>query len=75
MSPDQVIKPLTKYLKHFGEEDKENRWKVEMALTQYCFSKEERQKALEYARKALQDAPLEAQEEIREAIHYIKGNL
>lgn len=75
MPLDQVIKPLTKYLKHFGEEDKENRWKVEMTLTQYCFSKEDRQKALEYARKALQDAPLESQEEIREAIHYIKGNL
>ena len=73
MSLDQVIKPLTKYLKHFGEEDKDNRWKVEMAITQYCFSKENQQKALEYARKALQDAPLEAQEEIHEAIRYIKG--
>ena len=73
LSPDQTIKPLKKYLKHFGEEDKENRWKVEMALAQYFFSKEVRESALEYAKKALQDAPLEAQEDVREAIGYISG--
>jgi protein disulfide-isomerase len=73
MTVNQVVKPLTKYLKHFGQQDKENRWKVEMTLTQYFFSKEDKKQALEYARKALQDAPLEAQEEIREALRYIIG--
>ncbi len=69
---EEVIKPLKKYLKHFGQEDKEHRWQVEMTLAQYCLSKGQEEKALDYARKALQDAPLEAQEDIKEAIQYIR---
>lgn len=69
---EDVIKPLKKYLKHFGSEDKDHRWQVNMTVAQYCLSQGDQEKALEYAKKALKDAPLEAQEDIREAIQYIQ---
>ncbi len=53
----KVSAPLTEYLKEFGSVDTENNWRVELMLAHYHSAKKEKEKALEYLKLALKDAP------------------
>jgi protein disulfide-isomerase len=49
--------PLKDYLKEFGATDTENNWRVELMLAHYHSAKKEKEKALQYLKLALRDAP------------------
>lgn len=54
----KVSAPLRDYLKEFGSTDAENNWRVELMLAHYHTSKKEKERALQYLKLALKDAPL-----------------
>lgn len=56
-TPDAAVAPLTLYLKKFGAEDADNRWRIEMIISQVYLDKSDREKAILHAEKALQSAP------------------
>ncbi len=69
----RVIAPLKDYLDLFGSKDKKNRWKVEMAISDYLFSKRKIKSALRHAEAAYSAAPASEKPALAEAIHYLKS--
>ncbi len=67
-----VLKPLLEYLRAFGEKDKENRWKIEMMVVQYLFTKNAIEEALAFAQDSLKTAPDASKAQIAETINYLK---
>jgi protein disulfide-isomerase len=54
---DTVLAPLEQYLAQFGEKDTKNRWKIEMTISQVYRSKNQLDKAAQYAMVSQAHAP------------------
>jgi len=73
---DKVLKPLKKYLKEFGLQDRENVWRVHMMIAQYLFHKHEKKEdVIKHAQASIESAPEEAKGELTEFLTYMKGNI
>ncbi|MEN9343862.1 MAG: hypothetical protein RLZZ453_649 [Chlamydiota bacterium] len=71
-SVKKVIAPLVSYLKHFSDSE---RWKIEMRIAEFLFSKEVQDLSYSYAIQAYQDAPQEAKEDVKKIIAYMGWTL
>jgi len=67
-----AIRPLTEYLKNFGDEDKENSWKIEMMIAQFLFSKNHLKDAIHHAEASFKLAPHEERQELGETLNYLR---
>lgn len=67
-SAEVAVAPLSDYVKAFGEKDKENIWRIEMIIAQVYQDQNEIEKALNYARSALSNAPESMKSDIALAI-------
>jgi thioredoxin-related protein len=72
-SPITAVKPLLEYLRKFGEKDKENRWKLEMMMAQYLFTKNEIAEALHHAKASYDSAPDASKSEVAQTIDLLKS--
>lgn|GEM_PF-660261 len=70
-SPENALSPLVEYLKTYGPRDLENRWRVEMMIAQFLFSKDKVQDALCHAKLSYEVAPLEFKPEVAQSLEYI----
>lgn len=69
----QVIAPLEEYLSSsFGQEDKENQWRIEMLMAQFFLDFDHWNRALEHATAALEAAPNEMHPDISRSLNYIR---
>ena len=72
----KVLKPLKKYLREFGEQDRGNVWRVQMMIAQYLFHKKEnKEDTFKAAEKAIEAAPEEAKPELRDFLSYMRENI
>ncbi len=62
-----TAKPLTKYLRRYGDEDPENRWRCHLILAEFYKDKNMIEKARRHAEKAAIDAP----QELRQMISHL----
>lgn len=69
--PQHAIAPLLAYLQKFGNHDANNRWRVEMMIAQFLFSKNKIMEAISHARNSYEDAPEEFRCEIAKTIDYL----
>lgn len=72
-SPEATSAPLVAYLDKFGTTDKENRWKVEMTISQTYLAKGRFAEALEHAEVARESAPAAVKGDVEKAIEQIKA--
>ncbi|MBQ8498571.1 thioredoxin family protein [Chlamydia sp.] len=72
MNVAKVIEPLADYLTQFGEQDKENQWRLEMIISQYYLDAGLPNSALEHAEIALESAPREAQLSISRSLDHMR---
>jgi len=56
-SPDLAVHPLVSYAEKFGDQDKENLWRLHMIVAQVYRDKREKEKALKHVRCAYECAP------------------
>ena len=54
---NEVVKPLKKYLRRYGDQDVDNRWKCHLILAEFYKDKSVMDKARFHAEKAIVDAP------------------
>ena len=52
-----IVKPLKKYLRRYGDQDKENRWRCHLILAEFYKDKSISDKAKFHAQQAMADAP------------------
>ena len=67
-----VIKPLTRYIEKFGEQEKEHMWRAHLFLAQYLIRGEQFEEALKHATAALKLAPEMDKQQIEATITYLK---
>ncbi len=72
-APQDVVRPLTEYVKKFGKKDADNLWRVEMMIAQYLFSKRVVQTAVDHAKASFESAPENVKPEILETLNYLKN--
>lgn len=70
-SPELTVAPLLKYIEKFGQQDKENLWRLQMIISQVFLDNNKLPQALEYARLSYLSAPAAVQPEIATAIKNI----
>ena len=70
-----VVKPLIDYLHKFGDKDLKNAWKLEMKISQYFFSHDEKEEALKHAHASHKIAPEFAQREVAQSIEYLESHV
>lgn len=63
-SSEQAVAVLTNYIEKFGNQDKENLWRLQMMIAQVYVEENQLPKALEYAQSSYQSAPPTAQPRI-----------
>ena len=71
---NSTIKPLQDYLQQFGANDSENRWRIEMTISQVLRSKNQNNEALAYAKSSLEHAPEEFKASVAQAIIGLEQN-
>ena len=71
-TPETAVAPLSSYINRFGDQDKENLWRIEMIISQVYLDKKEKEKALLHAEKAFQSAPDSMKEDIQSYIEEAK---
>lgn len=69
---DELVAPLVKYIRKFGNEDRENLWRLQMVISQVYLDKNEYEKALDYARSSYKTAPSSIKPDIAVAIENIE---
>lgn len=69
---DDTVACLVDYIQKFGENDRDNLWRLQMLISQVYFEKNQVPEALLYAEASLQAAPASVQPEIAAAIHSIE---
>jgi protein disulfide-isomerase len=69
---EKVIQPVVDYLEEFGNKDIENTWRLEMRISQYLFSQNQLEGALQHAQASYKAAPNEQQKEIADSIDYLQ---
>jgi protein disulfide-isomerase len=70
-----AVASLVDYINKFGDQDKDNLWRLEMIISQVYFDRDKLPEALQYARSSYQVAPPEAQHEIAFTIKNIQSRL
>ncbi|ANH78726.1 thioredoxin family protein [Candidatus Chlamydia sanziniae] len=68
----QVIAPLETYLSQFGQQDKDNLWRVEMMIAQFYLDSDQWHHALQHAEVAFDAAPAEIRSHISRSLEYIR---
>lgn len=68
-----VSSPLHSYLEGVGNQDDENKWKVQLMLAHFFCTMGDSQKAVEYAQSALAKAPEHIRPEIETSIQKMSG--
>ncbi len=68
----QVIAPLEAYLATFGQQDKDNVWRIEMMIAQFYLDFDQWNNALQHAEIAFETAPKEVQSHISRSLDYIR---
>lgn len=71
-SPEIAIAPLKAYIEKYGNEDKENLWRLQMIILQVYLDRDQLQDALKYAQDCYESAPYVVQSEIAKAIYNIR---
>jgi hypothetical protein len=61
---NDIVKPLKKYLRRYGDQDKDNRWKCHLILAEFYKDKNIIAKAHFHAQQAMADAPDELKQMI-----------
>ncbi len=61
---DETVKPLKKYLRRYGDQDQDNRWRCHLILAEFYKDKNIMDKARLHAEKAVADAPDELKQMI-----------
>lgn len=61
---DQIVKPLKKYLRRYGDQDPDNRWRCHLILAEFYKDKSVMDKARLHADRAIADAPTELKQMI-----------
>lgn len=61
----KAIRPMLKYLDHFGEKDKEYAWKAELVIAEYLYNIDNQDLAMKHVQKALKIAPEDQKEQIK----------
>ena len=69
--PQRAIAPLLAYLQKFGNQDQENRWRVEMMIAQFLFSKNKVAEAIAHAKNSYEQAPEEYRYDIAQSLDYL----
>lgn len=72
---DPAVAPLIDYIAKFGEQDKENLWRLQMIISQVYFEEDKLPEALKYAQSSYQSAPSTVQPTIGLAIKNIQTKL
>ena len=67
-SVDEIIAPLLHYLNKFGKQDKENKWRLHVTISQLYASKGKLDEALYHAKEAYEEAPTDLKDEIATSI-------
>lgn len=57
LSEQEIVKPINKYLRHYGDQDQENRWRCHLILAEFYKDKNIIDKARHHAQLAMVDAP------------------
>jgi len=68
----QVIAPLESYISQFGQQDKDNLWRVEMMIAQFYLDSDQWHHALQHAEVAFEAAPNEVRSHISRSLEYIR---
>lgn len=68
-----VLEPLVRYIDMFTKVQDPYLWQAEMIASEYLFVHGHAHKAIKYAKKALQKAPLEHKERVIAALAYMEG--
>lgn len=74
-SPEVAVLPLINYIDTFGNNDKENLWRLQMIISQVFFDKNKLPEALKYAQSSYKTAPATAQPDIAIAIKNIQSQI
>ena len=74
-SPEQAAAPLIGYLESFGQSDPQNRWRLNMTVSQVFLNRECYEKALRFAKEAKKCAPESVKGDIALTIDKIKTKL
>lgn len=74
-SPRLAVSPLVDYIQHFGSQDKENTWRLEMIISQVYLDKNRLEDALEHAQSSQETAPAKVQADIATTIKNIELKL
>lgn len=72
-SPELAVAPLVNYLERFGAQDKQNKWRLQMIISQVFLDKNKLALALRYAQSSYEAAPATVQPEIATAIRNLKS--
>jgi hypothetical protein len=60
----KIVKPLRQYLRHYGDKDRDNRWRCHLILAEFYKNKNIMDKARLHAQQAILDAPEELKQMI-----------
>ena len=71
-SAELAIAPLVAYLEKFGSQDKENKWRLQMIISQVYLDKNKLAQALHYAQSSYDAAPTAIKPEIATAIRNLQ---
>lgn len=74
-SSEEAVASLEDYIQKFGDKDRDNRWRLQMLISQAYFESNHYAEALKYAQSSYQSAPPAAQQEIATAIHSIEAKI
>ncbi|SCA64120.1 Thioredoxin-related protein DsbJ [Chlamydiales bacterium SCGC AG-110-P3] len=67
-----ACKPLLEYIDRFGQQDKDNLWRLQMTVAQTLLNKDHVDEALAYAKYSYDTAPIPVKETIAQAILQIE---
>lgn len=74
-SPQHTAEPLINYCDNFGEQDRDNLWRLQMIIAQVFYEENMLPEALEFAEASLLSSPPTVQPEISTVIHNIQTEL
>ena len=66
--PFKMVQPLTQYLKDYGTNDPDNRWRIEMTISQVFRSQNLFDQALSFAKSSYDHAPEEFRNSVAQAV-------
>jgi len=70
----EAMLPLQTYIEKFGNKDKLNLWRVYLAMSQFLFTKEQSELALENITKAYELAPDDKKKDLEQTRAYLYTN-